>query len=62
MHYLFFYNYREDYFRLIKGDNYYNEGFNNNRAVIRIDDLFNYLLDQNPYLLIYYNFYLFMYQ
>ena len=35
-------------------NNYYH-GFNNNGAFMRIDDLFNYLLDENPYLLIYYN-------
>ena len=51
----FIYNCREDYFGLNKGDNYYYDGLNNNGAIIKIDDLFNYLLDKNPYLLIYYN-------
>ena len=49
----FLFNYQYDYFEIKKGKNYYYDGNENNRNIIKIDNIINYIVDKNLYLLIY---------
>ena len=50
----FLYCYRNNDFELKKGNNYYYDNNSNDGAIIKIDNIIDYIKDKNPYLLIYF--------
>ena len=50
----FLYSFQEDdYFDLPKGEKYYYDGKENNGRIIKNNNILNYIINKNQYLLIY---------
>ena len=51
--YFFLFHYQINYLKLEEGCSYYYDGLENNGGIIQENDILNFIIDKNPYLLVY---------
>jgi len=49
----FLYNYQLDFLQLTKSNSYYYDGMEFNEGIIKENNILNYIIDKNPYLILY---------